>query len=60
MIGEMDTAGKALEGIMQGPMDTQWINSTSGPSTVDNAVLVGSKTPHILANLALQEVTAAI
>jgi hypothetical protein len=45
---EMDTAGKALEGIMQGPMVvTQWINNHYYFSTVDNAVFGGgSKITH--------------
>jgi hypothetical protein len=45
---EMDTEGKALEGIMQGPMVvTQWINNHYYFSTVDNAVFGGgSKITH--------------
>ena len=45
---EMDAAGKALEGIMQGPMVvTQWINNHYYFSTVDNAVFGGgSKITH--------------
>ncbi|MBC5840833.1 DUF2309 domain-containing protein [Flavobacterium sp. F-380] len=45
---EMDTTGKALEGIMQGPMVvTQWINNHYYFSTVDNSVFGGgSKITH--------------
>ena len=45
---EMDVTGKALEGIMQGPMVvTQWINNHYYFSTVDNAVFGGgSKITH--------------
>jgi uncharacterized protein YbcC (UPF0753/DUF2309 family) len=39
---EMDTEGKALEGIMQGPMVvTQWINNHYYFSTVDNSLFGG-------------------
>ena len=43
-----DTEGKALEGIMQGPMVvTQWINNHYYFSTVDNEVFgAGTKTTH--------------
>ncbi|MGK0414796.1 MAG: hypothetical protein ACJA1B_003025 [Polaribacter sp.] len=45
---ELDTEGKALEGIMQGPMTvTQWINNHYYFSTVDNNVYGGgSKITH--------------
>jgi uncharacterized protein len=45
---KMDTTGKALEGIMQGPMVvTQWINNHYYFSTVDNNVFGGgSKITH--------------
>ena len=45
---ELDTEGKALEGIMQGPMVvTQWINNHYYFSTVDNDVYGGgSKITH--------------
>jgi hypothetical protein len=45
---EMDTSGKALEGIMQGPMVvTQWINNHYYFSTVDNNIYGGgSKITH--------------
>ena len=45
---EMDTEGKALEGIMQGPMVvTQWINNHYYFSTVDNEIYGGgSKITH--------------
>jgi uncharacterized protein YbcC (UPF0753/DUF2309 family) len=45
---EMDTTGKALEGIMQGPMVvTQWINNHYYFSTVDNNTYGGgSKITH--------------
>ena len=45
---KMDTTGKALEGIMQGPMVvTQWINNHYYFSTVDNEVFGGgSKITH--------------
>ncbi len=45
---ELDTAGKALEGIMQGPMVvTQWINNHYYFSTVDNNTFGGgSKITH--------------
>ena len=45
---EMDETGKALEGIMQGPMVvTQWINNHYYFSTVDNKIFgSGSKITH--------------
>jgi uncharacterized protein YbcC (UPF0753/DUF2309 family) len=45
---EMDTSGKALEGIMQGPMVvTQWINNHYYFSTIDNNLYGGgSKITH--------------
>lgn len=45
---ELDTEGKALEGIIQGPMTvTQWINNHYYFSTVDNSIYGGgSKITH--------------
>ncbi len=45
---ELDVSGKALEGIMQGPMTvTQWINNHYYFSTVDNSIFGGgSKITH--------------